>query len=86
MAEIVIVTYSPKCKTHQCNIRARQVELTEKTISSSGRNRRAKNPNDSARFIKKFSITKAEAITKTYVYDRNQERITEDAWYDRFIP
>lgn len=86
MDETIIVTYSPKYKTLQCNIRARQVELTENTISSSGRKRRAKNPNDSARFIKKFSITKAEAITKTYVYDRKQERITEDAWYDRFIP
>ena len=57
MDETVIVTYSPKYKKYQQEIRNRQIERAQKMLQNTGRIRRGKTQNDPARFIHKTSVT-----------------------------
>ena len=83
MDETLIVTYSPKYKNYQRKIRARQIERAEKMIES-GKNRRGKNPNDPARFIKKTSVTGDGEIAEKAIYELDPKRIMEEEMYDGF--
>ena len=83
MDETLIVTYSPKYKNYQRKIRARQIERAEKMIES-GKNRRGKNPNDPARFIKKTSVTGDGEIAEKAIYELDPKRIREEEMYDGF--
>ena len=83
MDETLIVTYSPKYKNYQRKIRARQIERAEKMIES-GKNRRGKNPNDPARFIKKTSVTGDGEIAEKAIYELYPKRIREEEMYDGF--
>lgn len=83
MDETVIVTYSPKYKAYQREIRRRQIERAEKMISS-GKTRRGKNQNDPARFIQKTSVTKdGEVADRTHCV-LDEERIRDEEMYDGF--
>jgi len=84
MDETVIVTYSPKYKAYQKSIRRRQIERAEKMINNSCRKQKAKNQNDSSRFIKKTSITEDGEIAPKTVYSLDLERISEEEQYDGF--
>ena len=83
MDETLIVTYSPKYKNYQHKIRARQIERAEKMIES-GKNRRGKNPNDPARFIRKTSVTGDGEIAEKAIYELDPKRIREEEMYDGF--
>ena len=83
MDETLIVTYSPKYKNYQRKIRARQIERAEKMIES-GKNRRGKNPNDPARFIRKTSVTGDGEIAEKAIYELDPKRIREEEMYDGF--
>ena len=83
MDETLIVTYSPKYKNYQRKIRARQIERAEKMIES-GKNRRGKNPNDPARFIRKTSVTGDGEIAEKAIYELDPKRIMEEEMYDGF--
>ena len=83
MDETLIVTYSPKYKNYQRKIRARQIERAEKMIES-GKNRRGKNPNDPARFIRKTSVTGDGEIAEKAIYELDPKRIREEDMYDGF--
>ena len=83
MDETLIVTYSPKYKNYQRKIRARQIERAEKMIES-GKNRRGKNPNDPARFIKKTSVTGDGEIAEKAIYKLDPKRIREEEMNDGF--
>lgn len=82
--ETLIVTYSPKYKAYQKNIRNRQIERAQKMIDSAGRKRKGKNQNDPARFIKKISVTTDGEIAPKTIYDLDTERINEEEQYDGF--
>ena len=83
MDETLIVTYSPKYKNYQRKVRARQIERAEKMIES-GKNRRGKNPNDPARFIRKTSVTGDGEIAEKAIYELDPKRIMEEEMYDGF--
>ena len=59
ISEMLIVTYSPKYKIYQRNIRNEQIKRAQTMISSSKKLKKdKKNPNDPVRFIKKQPLQK----------------------------
>ena len=73
MDETVIVTYSPKYKKYQQEIRNRQIERAQKMLQNTGRIRRGKTQNDPARFIHKTSVTGDGEIAEKDVYELDIE-------------
>ena len=58
LSETMIVTYSPKYRAYQANIRQKQLSRAQQMISKNGKiKKNRKNPNDPSRFIKKTSVT-----------------------------
>lgn len=84
MDETLIVTYSPKYKTYQQNIRSRQIERAEKMIRENGPKRRGKNEQNPARFIKKSHVTDEGEVAQKTLYELDLQRIDEEARYDGF--
>lgn len=84
MEETIVVTYSPKYKAYQSNIRSRQIERAKALINKPSKKRKAKNQNDPARFIKETSVTSDGELAETTVYALDIERIQEEAKYDGF--
>jgi transposase len=84
MDETLIVTYSPKYKAYQKNIRSGQIERALKIISSPGKKRKGKNPNDPMRFVKKTSFTPDGEIAEGQAYSLDDEQIEKEAMYDGF--
>lgn len=82
--EVLIVTYSPKYKAYQRNIRDGQIERAKKMIDSQEKKRRGKNPNDPARLIKKTPFTEDGEIAEKTRYELDMERINEEEQYDGF--
>lgn len=84
MDETVIVTYSPKYKAYQQNIRSQQVARAEKMIRNPEKIRRGKNQNDPARFIQKTSVTNDGEIAEKNIYELDTQRIEKESIYDGF--
>lgn len=84
MDETVIVTYSPKYKAYQQQIRNRQIERAEQMIASPGKKRKGKNQNDPARFIHKTAVTEDGEVANKSIYSLDLDRINEEAAYDGF--
>lgn len=84
MDETLIVTYSPKYAAYQKRIRERQIERAQKILSSPGKKRKGKNPNDPMRFIKRTRVTEDGEIAEKTVYGLDQEQIEKEAMYDGF--
>lgn len=84
MEETVIVTYSPKYKAYQAGVRKRQIERAKELINKPSKQRKGKNQNDPARFIKQTSITSDGELAGTIIYDLDTDRIEEEAKYDGF--
>ena len=83
--ETLIVTYSPKYKAYQRNIRQQQLERAEKLISSGDKlKKERRNPNDPARFVKKTSITDNGEVAEQNIYELDQEMIQKEEMYDGF--
>jgi transposase len=84
MDETLIVTYSPKYKAYQKNVRSEQIERALKIISSPDKKRKGKNQNDPMRFIKKTSFTPDGEIADSQAYSLDEEQIEKEAMYDGF--
>lgn len=84
MNETLIITYSPKYKEYQRNIRAQQIQRAEKMINNPKNIRRGKNQNDPARFIQKTSVTCDGEIAEKNIFELNLEKIREEEKYDGF--
>ena len=84
MDETLIVTYSPKYAAYQKKIRENQIERAQKILSSPGKKRKGKNPNDPMRFVKRTTVTDDGEIAEKTVYDLDQEQIEKEAMYDGF--
>lgn len=85
ICETLIVTYSPKYKRYQRNIRNEQIKRAENMISNNSKFKKEKrNPNDPGRFIKKTATTEhGEAATETY-YEIDESVISNEEMYDGF--
>jgi len=84
MDEMLIVTYSPKYKAYQRKIRNAQIERARKTIVSPSKQKKCKNQNDPARFIKQTSLTPDGELADNILLDLDTERISEEEKYDGF--
>jgi transposase len=84
MDEIVIVTYSPKYKAYQRQIRNAQIARAQKIIDNNGKMRKGKNENDPYRFVRKTPVTNDGEIAKKYVCELDEERIQNEEQYDGF--
>lgn len=85
LSETMIVTYSPKYRAYQANIRQKQLERAQKLLNTSKNIRKErKNPNDPARFIKKTSVTEYGEVADQVIYELDQEKIGQEAMYDGF--
>lgn len=83
--EVLIVTYSPKYRSYQSTIRARQIERANKMISNNEKVKKTrKNPNDPARFIKSMAVTaNGEVADKKFFY-LDEDQIAKEAMFDGF--
>ena len=84
MDETLIITYSPKYAAYQRRIREGQIERAQKLLSSAGKTRKSKNPNDPMRFIKTTTVTADGEVAEKAVYDLDLEQIEKEAMYDGF--
>ena len=84
MDELLIVTYSPKYKAYQRKIRNSQIERARKAVVSPSKQRKGKNQNDPARFIKQVSLTQDGEIAENVLLDLDTDKIAEEEKYDGF--
>lgn len=84
MDETLIVTYSPKYKAYQRQIREQQISRAQKIINQSDRKRRGKNQNDPSRFVKTVVVTDDGEVAQHNLYDLDSERIAAEEMYDGF--
>jgi len=84
MDEMLIVTYSPKYKAYQRKIRNAQIERARKAIDTPSKQRKGKNQNDPARFIKQTSVTPEGELAENIIFDLDTDRISEEEKYDGF--
>lgn len=84
MDETLIVTYSPKYKAYQRQIREQQISRAQKIVNQSDRKRRGKNQNDPSRFIKTVAVTDDGEVAQHNLYDLDFERIAAEEMYDGF--
>lgn len=79
--QLLIITYSPKYAAYQKQIRGQQIERAEKMIKNGSCKKQRKNPNDPARFVNKFAVTKeGECADIHYALDTG--KIEEESRYD----
>ena len=84
MDETLIVTYSPKYKAYQRQIREQQISRAQKIVNQSDRKRRGKNQNDPSRFVKTVAVTDDGEVAQHNLYDLDSERIAAEEMYDGF--
>lgn len=85
LSETLIVTYSPKYRKYQASIRQNQIQRAQKMITDSGKPKKnRKNPNDSARFLKKQSFTDNGELAEDEIWQIDQEVIEKEVMYDGF--
>jgi len=79
----LIVTFSPKYKLYQEEIRAQQVERAkEKIAQPAGLNK--KGANDPARFVKRLTVTGEGELAEKDVHYLDEEAIAREARFDGF--
>ena len=84
MDETLIVTYSPKYRAYQRQIREQQISRAQKIVNQSDRKRRGKNQNDPSRFVKTVAVTDDGEVAQHNLYDLDFERIAAEEMYDGF--
>lgn len=85
LSETMIVTYSPKYRAYQEEIRNRQIERAKEMLDERGKLKKdRKNPNDPGRFIRKTSVTENGEVADKAVYELDQDVIDREAMYDGF--
>ena len=79
----LIVTFSPKYKEYCQTVRERQVDRAKEKIANPS-SMKAKQANDPARFVKRYTVTEEGELAKKDVYFLNEEAIMQEAQYDGF--
>lgn len=79
----LIVSYSPKYKNYQQQIRQRQVDRAAKIIEK-GSSAKTRNPNSPARFIDEIQMTMDGEVAEKTTRSLNEKKIAEESTYDGF--
>ena len=77
----LIITFSPKHKRYQEEIRRKQIERAMKKADNPSQLKK-KRPTDFKRFLKETHVTKEGEIAKDFQVTVDQEKIKEEAKYD----
>ncbi len=80
----LIVTFSPKYRNYQRQIRNSQVERAARAIETKAARKKNHNANDYKRFIEKTNCTSDGEIAEKEVYSLNGELIEKEAAFDGF--
>lgn len=80
----LVVTFSPKYKHYQKNIRERQIERAEKIVKQ-GNRASARNQNSPKRFVTEIQMTIDGVIADKQTSFLDTEKIAEEEKYDGFI-
>lgn len=85
LSETLIVTYSPKYKNYQRKIRENQIQRASKMITEGGKiKKNRKNPNDPARFLKKYTFTETGELAEDEVWQLDEDAIEKESMFDGF--
>jgi transposase len=79
----LIVTFSPKYKLYQQDIRDRQVERAREKVAKPA-SLSKKGANDPSRFVKRLTVTQEGELAKKDIYYLDEEAIAKEARYDGF--
>ncbi len=81
LSEKLVLTFSPKYKLYQENVRQNQIERALKRIKNTGKVK-YKNSNDAKRFIDEIYFTKEGEIADKVSYSLNEELVYQESMYD----
>ena len=79
----LIVSYSPKYKHYQQQIRSRQVERAVKIIEK-GSKAKTRNPNSPSRFVEEIQLTMDGEVAEKTSRSLDEKKIAEESMYDGF--
>ena len=79
----LIVSYSPKYKHYQQQIRSRQVERAAKIVEK-GSKAKTRNPNSPSRFVEEIQLTMDGEVAEKTSRSLNEKKIAEESMYDGF--
>ena len=79
----LIVSYCPKHRMYQREVRNRQIERAEKIIEG-GKRKCRRNQNSPERFIEQLQVTSDGQIAETTLMQLNGDRILQEEQYDGF--
>lgn len=79
----MIVSFSPKYKHYQRNIRQRQVERAAKIVQN-GKKSKTRNPNSPTRFVDEIQTTMDGEVAEIINRSLNEKKIQEEEMYDGF--
>ena len=79
----LIVSYSPKYKHYQHQIRSRQVERAVKIVEK-GSKAKTKNPNSPSRFVEEIQLTMDGEVAEKISRNLDEKKIAEESMYDGF--
>ena len=79
----LIVSYSPKYKHYQQQVRSRQVERAAKIVEE-GSKAKTRNPNSPTRFIEEIQLTMDGEVAEKTSRSLDEKRIAEESMYDGF--
>ena len=79
----LIVSYSPKYKHYQQQIRQRQIERAVRIIEK-GSSAKTRNQNSPSRFVEEIQLTMDGEIAEKSTKRLNEKRIAEESMYDGF--
>lgn len=82
--QLMIVTYSPRYAIYQSEIRKTQLSRAKEMVKNKSIKKRAKNPNDPARFIKRTSTTADGEVANEDYYEIDQKKVDDESMYDGF--
>ena len=79
----LIVSYSPKYKHYQQQIRSRQVERAAKIVEK-GSKAKTRNPNSPSRFVEEIQLTMDGEVAEKTSRSLDEKKIAEESMYDGF--
>lgn len=79
----LIVSYSPKYKNYQREVRRRQVERAN-SILKKGSSAKTRNPNSPTRFIEELQVTMDGEVAEKTLKTLDESKIKEESKYDGF--
>ena len=79
----LIVSYSPKYKKYQQQIRQRQVERAAKIVEK-GSSAKTRNPNSPSRFVEEIQLTMDGEVAEKISRSLDEKKIAEESMYDGF--